>query len=158
MNLQSDSPQPKRTALTSTKADLRELRQNSQATVKEIQQFLRELKGKSPQEMLGVVASSNLFKSLILATLLVAGGLLLFTAIPYYMAEEEAPVAESTPQPAAQPTAPTPAEANTEPTPEPTTEPTAEASDTLGIGEELTAPPEVNPLDTSNDDFLKELE
>jgi hypothetical protein len=59
----------------STKADLRELRQNSHATVQEIQSFLRELKGKGPQEMLGVVAASNLFRSLVISTTIVMGGM-----------------------------------------------------------------------------------
>ena len=39
------------------------LRNNSRATVEELQAFLRELKGKSPQEMLGVVAGSQLFRA-----------------------------------------------------------------------------------------------
>lgn len=153
MNIKPDSEQPKRSTLASTKADLRELRGNSQATVQEIQAFLRELKGKSPQEMLGLVASSNLFRSLVLATFLVAGGILLFTAIPYFMADEKPPVTEND-------TEPTTPEA---PEPTPTAPKTTAAEETdpiesLGIGEELPAPPEVNPLETTGDDFLKDLE
>ncbi len=154
MNLNSDSPQPKRTAMASTKADLRELRGNSQATVKEVQAFLRELKGKSPQEMLGLVASSGLFKSLLLSTVIVAGGILLFTAIPYFMADEEAPVVNSNTETVANPSTPEPIVTS----PEPAVEAKPEPADTLGIGDESSAPSNVNPLENTSDDFLKELE
>ena len=83
-------PAAKRSALASTRADLRELqRQLAAPPSQELQAFLRELKGKSPQEMLGVVAASHLVRSLVLSTVLVAGAILLFTAIPYFLAERE---------------------------------------------------------------------
>lgn len=139
--------------MASTKADLRELKGNSQATVQEIQAFLRELKGKSPQEMLGLVASSNLFKSLILSTVIVAGGILLFTAIPYFMADEEPAAAEKV----GEKTQPAPEETPA-PAPEPVVAEEADPIDSLGIGEEIPAPPGVNPLESTSDDFLKDLE
>ncbi len=136
--------------MASTKADLRELRGNSQATVQEIQSFLRELKGKSPQEMLGAVASSNLFRSLILSTALVAGAILLFTAIPYFTAEEEiSPITEE------KPAAPAPLE---KPEPPPAVAETPDPLSKLGVGDELAAPPGQNPLEDKGDDFLKDLE
>lgn len=141
-----------RTAMASTKADLRELRENSSATVHEIQAFLGELKGKGPQEMLGVVAASNLFRSLMLSTAIVTGGILLFTAIPYFMGgvEKPAPVAEK-PVPVEAPVeAPKPVEPATEPAPDPLSK--------LGVGEELSAPNDTNPLEDKGDDFLKDLE
>jgi hypothetical protein len=145
-------PTETRTAMASSKADLRELRDNSRATVGEIQAFLRELKGKSPQEMLGVVAQSGLFRSLVFSTALVAGGILLFTAIPYFMGGDEkpTPVAEK----------PAPAEASVEtPQPaEPAAEPAPDPLSKLGVGEELSAPPNTNPLENKGDDFLKDLE
>lgn len=154
MNLKPESNQPKRSAMASTKADLRELRGNSQATVQEIQAFLRELKGKNPQEMLGMVASSNLFRSLLLSTAIVAGGILLFTAIPYFMADSEPPVAEKAaeePGKTATPEAPAPE-------PEVPLADETDPIDSLGIGEELPAEPGVNPLESTGDDFLKDLE
>lgn len=147
-----NKPSEPRSAMTSTKADLRELRDNSRATVGEIQAFLRELKGKSPQEMLGVVAASNLFRSLVLSTGIVAGGILLFTVIPYFMGGEEkpTPVAEN----------PIPVEAPVETTKPvvPAAEPAPDPLSALGVGEELSAPPDINPLEDKGDDFLKDLE
>ena len=69
--------QPDRTSMASTNADLRELKTNSNATVRELKEFLSELRGKSPQEMLGVVASSQLFRATILSLGLVTTTLLL---------------------------------------------------------------------------------
>jgi hypothetical protein len=145
-------PTETRTAMASSKADLRELRDNSRATVQEIQAFLRELKGKSPQEMLGVVAQSGLFRSLMLSSGIVVGGILLFTAIPYFMSGDEkpAPTAEKTAPVVAPVESPKPAE----PVPETATDPLSK----LGVGEELPAPPDKNPLEDKGDDFLKDLE
>jgi len=141
-----------RTAMASTKADLRELRSNSRATVQEIQAFLRELKGKGPQEMLGVVAASNLFRSLLISTAIVAGGILLFTAIPYFAGDDEknapAPVAENKVPEKAPEVAPE----------QPAADPAPDPLSKLGVGEELSAPPNKNPLDDKGDDFLKDLE
>jgi hypothetical protein len=141
-----------RTAMASTKADLRELRDNSRATVGEIQAFLRELKGKGPQEMLGVVAASNLFRSLVLSTAIVVGGILLFTAVPYFMGGDEktAPVAEKPVSVKAPLEAPKPIEPAAEPAPDPLSK--------LGVGEELSAPANTNPLEDKGDDFLEDLE
>jgi hypothetical protein len=151
--MKSKSTEP-RTAMASTKADLRELRDNSRATVGEIQSFLRELKGKGPQEMLGVVAASNLFRSLVLSTGIVVGGILLFTAIPYFMDGEEktAPVADKTTPAADQ------EKAAKVPVPTPAAEPAPDPLSKLGVGEELSAPPDTNPLEDKGDDFLKDLE
>lgn len=145
-------PTETRTNMVSSKADLRELRDNSRATVSEIQAFLRELKGKSPQEMLGVVAHSGLFRSLILSTGVVAGGILLFTAIPYFMGGEEKPA------PVAEKPAPTEAPVETPQPAEPAAEPAPDPLSKLGVGEELSAPPNTNPLENKEDDFLKDLE
>jgi hypothetical protein len=150
MKSKSTSTPETRTAMASTKADLRELRQNSHATVQEIQAFLRELKGKGPQEMLGVVAASNLFRSLVISTAIVVGGILLFTAIPYFAGDDEkpAPVAENKAPEKAPEAAPE----------KPAAEPAPDPLSSLGVGEELSAPPNTNPLDDKGDDFLKDLE
>ena len=149
---------PERTALASTRADLRELKYNSSATVRELREFLRELKGRSPQEMLGLVSASSLFRSIVLSTALVAGGILLFTVIPYFFLENETqPPAEeasadttpAAPEPTDQPPAETTASAPAEP---------ADPLSPLGVGQELSAPPNENPLENKGDDFLKDLE
>ena len=75
----TDPPAP----MASTTGELRQLRQNSSATVAELRQFLKQLQGRSPQEMLGIVAGSQLVRAIGLSTVLVAGAAVLFTAIPF---------------------------------------------------------------------------
>jgi len=151
---ESESDQPKRTAMASTKADLRELRGNSQATVQEIQDFLRELKGKSPQEMLGLVTASGLFRAILMSTAVVAGAILLFTVIPFFMADEKPLTKPENTVKSVEETNPEP----DTPTPQPETAAESGPADTLGIGDELPAPSDVNPLENKSDDFLKDLE
>jgi len=158
--MKSNADSPSRSTLASTKADLRELKGNSRATVQELQAFLRELKGKSPQEMLGVVASSQLIRSLILSTGLVFAGILLFTAIPFFFGEDPANMESgfATRPNAPTPTAPAPEVSPQTPTPTPAPAPTPDPLTNLGVGEELPAPPNENPLENKGDDFLKDLE
>jgi len=63
-------------------SDLGRLHENSAATAAELRDFLGQLHDRSPQEVMGVVAQSNLFRSIFVA----AGGclalLLLLTIIP----------------------------------------------------------------------------
>ena len=161
MNSHQDDAPAERSSMASTKADFRELRTNTSATVQELQEFLSQLRGKSPQEMLGIVASSQLFRAIILSLILVTTALFALTAIPYFFggekdAEQAAPAST---EPAAVAAKPTEAKK------------TSPASDTkpkdAGQGEDLaplkvndtkTAPPNVNPLEDKGDDFLKDLE
>jgi hypothetical protein len=156
MKIQSDDSTPRRSALASTKADLREITGNSRATVQELQIFLRELRGKSPHEMLGVVASSYLVRALGISTLIVIGGILVFTAIPFFFGAKETPTAAVTahPPPPSPPPAAAPEAPKAEPVPAPKTDPLAP----IGVGEQLSAPPNKNPLENKGDDFLKDLE
>ena len=152
MSQESTAPKP----LASTKGEMRQLKQNTSATAAELKAFLAEFKGRSPQEMLGIVAASRLIRALALSTVIVIVGILVFTAIPYFMRDTETAAAEPTPKPVAEVPAEEPA-----PTPEPVAEeaPPAEADlSKLGVTEEKEAPPDVNPLETKGDDFLDGLE
>jgi hypothetical protein len=134
--------------LVSTRAELRNLRNNSQATVAELKAFLGELKGRSPQEMLGMVAGNQLFRATIHALVLITAVLVIFTVIPYLTRETPAAVA-----------APAPPEATPIETPvEPAIPAEPDPLEPLGIGEEKQAPRDVNPLDTGTGSFLDELE
>ena len=150
--------------LVSTKRELRNLGANSQATAAELKAFLAELKGRSPQEMLGIVAASQLFRSLVLSSIAVLILILVFTIIPYLMGDEntgkvtEVDVAQPVPNQVAQP-------ADADPNPEPgeamaNTPPGQNQPDlsALGVNEEKSAPPNKNPLDSDDDNFLDGLD
>lgn len=143
--------------LASTRSELRNLRTNSQATVAELKAFLAEMKGRSPQEMLGMVAGNRLFRAMIHSLILIGVILLVFTVIPYLTRESEpAPAPAAATEEAAE-AAPAGPEAVPEPAVmEETTGP--DALETLGVGEEIAAPPNVNPLDGDTGSFLEELD
>ena len=140
--------------MASTKADLRELKANSSATVQELQLFLRELKGKSPPEMLGIVASSKLIRAIILSVILVIVAIFALTAIPYFLGNKETPDPEQTIVTNSVTPAPEPKEAK--PTPNQTKP--AEPLAPLGVNEKKNAPANVNPLEDDGGSFLKDLE
>lgn len=152
MKGQSKNTDASRESMASTKADLRELKTNSSATVQELQEFLSQLRGKSPQEMLGVVASSQLFRATILSIILVTGTIFALTAFPYFFGEEPTP--DSEPVAEVIPAAPAPPVTGPKPTnPE---KPVNLAP--LGVNDKLTAPPNTNPLEDQGGNFLKDLE
>ena len=145
----SSEPNP---PLASTRAELRNLRNNSQATVEELKAFLREMKGKSPQEMLGMVATNQLFKATLQSLVFILVLIAVFTVIPYFTRETPAETPAETVE------APAPEAAPAEPETVPETPPEPAALENLGIGEEKQAPPNVNPLDGNTGSFLDELE
>lgn len=151
----SQKPQP---PLASTRNELRNLRTNSQATVAELKAFLSEMKGRSPQEMLGMVTGNRLFRAIIQSLVVIAAILLVFTVIPYLTRESEAE-----PEPVAAAPAVESAAAAPEEVPEPAVMeepalPERDALETLGVDEEKDAPPNVNPLDADTGNFLDELD
>lgn len=154
MKGQPDNPDASRTSMASTRADFRELKANSNATVQELQEFLRELRGKSPQEMLGVVASSQLFRATILSVILVTAALFALTAIPYFLGDKPDEPTSIQAEAVTKILAPTPQPAETKPAE--TEKPAAIAP--LGINEKLPAPANSNPLEDKGEDFLKDLE
>ena len=143
-----------RTSMASAKADLRELKSNSSATVQELQLFLRELKGKSPPEMLGIVASSQLIRAIVLSVILVIVAIFALTAIPHFFGNKESPDPE-------QPIVTNPATPAAEPkqaNPNPKQIKPAEPLAPLGVNEKKNAPANVNPLEDDGGSFLKDLE
>ena len=147
----------------SPKRDLKRMSKNSQAVVGELREFLANMKGKSPKEMMGSVAESNLFQSMFLATVIMAILLVAFTAIPYVL-KENAAAAQATGKTA------TPQGGSAAPDQEPkanqpagiqsdkTSSPEQSTADKLGIGEEKKTDPKSNPLDGTTDDLLDGLD
>ena len=155
MKGQSKTSNASRSSMASTKADLRELKTNSNATVKELQEFLRDLKGKSPQEMLGIVASSQLFRATILSIILVTVAIFALTAIPYFLGDKT--TSELIPA-VVTPTSATPPPEAQATNPGPTIPKEVDPLAPLRVNEKKTAPANVNPLEDDGANFLKDLE
>ena len=142
--------------------DYRALRENTAASVGELREFLGRLKGRSPQEVMGIVAHSSLVRGISIAT---AGTLVLlcaFTIGPWVLADDKQadqtaqnnqPVSDN--QSDQQPvTAADQGTTDSDPN-EPDVERAAAA---MGIDKTETAPPDKNPLDSKLDNLLDGVE
>jgi pyruvate/2-oxoglutarate dehydrogenase complex dihydrolipoamide acyltransferase (E2) component len=145
-----------------TLRDIQQLRAGTAVSIAELRDFLAQLKGRRPQEVIGIVSASLLVQSLSLASLLVVAVLVIFTLGPYLLygppqpkqatqkkspaaVASDAAVAPPSPVPAAEPAAnsATPATPNLE-----------RASRVMGLDEAKPADPQKNPLDSPNLDKL----
>jgi len=148
------------------------LKSDGAATAAELREFLGQMRGRSPQEMIGLVAESGLTRSMFLATFLFVLLLAALTGIPYalrhYGVDGSAPIAkektaeEKDSTQVGQPeTAEEPAE-TAAPTPDVDTTDTEidpeRAIDAMGIGETRVADPKENPLEDKLDKLLDGIE
>jgi hypothetical protein len=144
-------------------SNLRKLKRNTDATASELREFLAEMRGKSPREMLGAVATSDLGKSLVQASIGVAVAIAIFTVVPFAfgkMFAKDDPAGAPPASATAESGAGAGSDARSTP-PEPALDPDAKspkAIDALGIGESKESPLTVNPLEDAGDDILKDLE
>lgn len=158
------SEEPTVKPVVSPKRDMERLGKNSQAVVGELREFLANLKGKSPKEMMGAVAESHLGKSLVSATVFMAVLLFVLSAVPFYLKqnqEAEKLARDETPSGSLS----TEQEKESEYVPEesgsgekPVATPEQSTADALGIGEQKVADPDSNPLDSSGEDLLDGLD
>jgi hypothetical protein len=142
--------------------DLKNLRRNVSSTADELRDFLGQMKGKSPKEMLGLVAQSTLTKGFMQSIVIFSALILIFTVIPFtidlFNPEEEKKTATEESAPAdPEDGTPTPNEDGTIQTPLGETATGNPVIDKLGIGETKDAPKAVNPLDDTGDDLFDEL-
>ena len=149
--------------MASPKEDLRRISKNTGAVVGELREFLSSLKGKSPKEMMGAVANSSLWMSLFFSTGIITVLLFALTVIPYVFKQfedesttkAESSAEESQSETTTQSSSSTEAATSAPEAPKTKEQTTADA---LGIGEQKTAAPESNPLDSSSDDLLEGLD
>ncbi|MDP7277973.1 MAG: hypothetical protein QF363_21010 [Planctomycetaceae bacterium] len=158
--IESDSGQPR-----GVFKDVKRLQTDGTASVEELREFLERLKGKSPQEMLGIVAESGLVKGMVTATIGTMVVLLVFTIGPWAYGElagepvqpqtlaKPAPATTPNPQAAIDPA--TQAAAAAASVADPGSQPPAAASGqpdlgaatkALGIGETKTGEPNLDSL------------
>ncbi len=132
--------------------------QDRQAAAAELREFLAQMRGKSPKEMLGAIASSNLAQSTLAATAAISAAIAIFTVLPFgvkkMFGKSPAPSSLAAPAQAEGTSLETPAE----PSLDPDTDGKGKAASKLGIGESKEAPANVNPLESSTDDLLDGLE
>ncbi|MHC4400803.1 MAG: hypothetical protein ACYTG0_14095 [Planctomycetota bacterium] len=151
--------------------DLKRLKSDVGATAAELREFLGQMHGRSPQEMIGLVAKSGLTRSMFLATFLFVLLLAALTVIPYALrhhgADASAPVAGEGTVEEENPTEPDQPETTQQPakpaaaapvgTEDTGTDP-ERAIDAMGIGETRVADPNKNPLEDKLDNLLDGIE
>ncbi len=160
------------------KGDIYRAREGVSASADELKSFIAQFRGKSPQEVMGVIGGSGLVQATIQATVVTILGMALFTVGPYLMNKAMPPVKKvaAAPAPAAKPAETKIADTTQQPAasgasaqggaaaPPPAGEKLDPANatnkqimDKLGVGQTKTADPKSNPLENSADDLLKDL-
>lgn len=155
--------------------DLKNIREHGGASVAELSEFVAKMKGRSPQEVLGLVAGSNLIQATIQATVMTFLFIAVFTVFPYFYygpvkpAETAAKPADKQAAPAADPNKKTenPAAAPANATGSQTTANTAsgeapktdaeKAAKAMGMDEVKPADAKKNPLEKNLDNLLDNL-
>ncbi len=147
--------------------DIHRARTGAKASAEELRAFVRDFRGRSPQEMLGLVAASNLIQATLLATVITFIFMAGFTVGPYMMKKAYPVAAKTSKKPAAPAPAPSASAAPAPVAATATAAPLAVATgtgpatpdvlNTLGIGETKASDPKKNPLEAGGDDLLKDL-
>jgi hypothetical protein len=149
--------------------ELRNLHANGSASLAELREFLAELKGRKPQEVIGIVSASLLAQSMVIATLATIAILAIFTVGPYLIygppqakaatgKRTEAKAAANSPS--AAPTAANAPAVAAEPAQAKSDAPASAGPDleratkAMGLDETKPADPKKNPLDSPNLDKL----
>jgi hypothetical protein len=154
---------------TGVAADMKRLKSDSASTAEEVREFIANLKGRSPQEVLGAVSESGLVQATVQATLGCVVVLVACTVLPWALNSDEPVVAAET-EPAT--TAATEASENaaTDPQSEtasadaqsgddsPSSSDAARAASAMKIDETVVTDPKSNPLDGNLDKLLDGLD
>lgn len=138
--------------------DVKNLKESGGASLEELREFLKTLKARNPQEVIGIVKASLLIQSLAISTVATVGLMAVFTVGPYMIYGPNKPPTPGTkPAPAAATAdAGKPVEASpTTPSAASATTPDAEkAAKVMGLDETKPADPKKNPLDKPDLDKL----
>jgi len=156
MTRQTDLPLSEQREPAGLSRDLHRLKKHGGMSLAELRDFVRQLHGRKPSEVLGIVSSSALIRALLESTIYLGIGIAVLTIIPFMMADDqEKPGADANTQ-AAVSSETTPAAANagvgTAASPagsdgSVSAEDAQKAVKVMGLGETKAADPNKNPLD-----------
>jgi hypothetical protein len=154
-----EQAEPQITPGKGLKGDVERLKVNSTATAEELRAFVAGLKGRSPQEVLGIVSETGLFRGVAQATVGCIVLVAALTVLPWAFAEEQPDKQPETAASAtAEPTASgaeTPAATGTETAATPGQVDPAAAIRAMGEDEVKPADAAVDPLDNSLNNLLE---
>lgn len=141
---------------------LKRLKRDTAATASELREFLAQVRGKSPQEVMGTVAGNSLIKSTLFAAIATALLLLLSSTAFYLVTPEKTKTVKGKSNAAAQTKTEAKAADNKDAAKSDATADSSEKTitsgdktlDTLGVGETKIAAPDKNPLEDKFDNLL----
>jgi cytoskeletal protein RodZ len=147
--------------------DMRRLKADGSATAGELREFIGRMRGKSTQEVLGVIAQSGLVRSVAVSTLCFAVLIAIFTVGPFLLKSKEATASAKSAGGSKQPATSATAAQTATPTPAgdtaasavdgsqpPSPTDAAAAASAMGLDETKQAPPNENPLEKNLDNLL----
>ena len=154
---------------TGIAADMKRLKSDSASTAEEVREFIANLKGRSPQEVLGAVSESGLVQATVQATFGCLIVLVAFTVVPWAFKSDEPVVAaetelatsaaddasENATTDSQSETASTDAQSGDD---SPTDSDAARAASAMKIDETVVTDPKTNPLDGNLDKLLDGLD
>ena len=146
--------------------DVRQIRQHGKASAAELREFFAQTRGRSPQEVLGMLTGSHLTRSIALATVGITLLLVAASVVPWLWGrgdKSQSAAAPQTTEPAGnqqdRPESPAPetnSVAGDSPSvdPQPSPEDARKAASAMGLGDTKVADPETNPLEKKLDSLL----
>ena len=164
-SFEQNKAQNQREGIGGITADIRSVKHNGAASITELREFMRSLKGRKPQEAMEIASNNGLIRGLMISTIGFLMVLFVFTVIPFYLHEDEV-VTQQGITPTSQSAGDTQesksaADSGTQAGTDSAQTPTAQGEellDKLQIGETKTADPEANPLDSQFNDLLDGIE
>jgi hypothetical protein len=142
--------------------DIRSVKHNGAASITELREFIGSLKGRKPQEAMEIASSNGLIRGLMISTIGFLVVLFVFTAIPFYLHEDEVVTQQGIkPTSSNAQESNSAADAGTQVGTDSSQNPTAQGEellDKLQVGETKTADPDANPLDSQFNDLLDGIE
>ncbi len=160
MDKTREQAEPQITPGKGLRGDMERLKTNSAATAEELREFVSGLKGRSPQDVLGIVSETGLFKGVVQATVGCIVLLAALTVIPWTLADDQP---ETKTAEAAAPAEENTAETDSEATPATETETAATggevnpAAAVKAMGEDEVKPADAptDPLDNTLKNLLE---
>lgn len=149
----NSSEQNQRDGIGGITSDIRSVKHNGAASITELREFMRSLKGRKPQEAMEIASNNGLIRGVVISTIGFLVVLFVFTLIPFFLDEDEVVTQQGI--------TPTSENAGTADQTDSSQNPTTQGEellDKLQIGETKTADPDANPLDSQFNDLLDGIE
>ena len=156
MTQQTNSPISGQGERAGIARDLHHLKKHGGMSLVELRDFVRQLHGRKPSEVMGIVSSSALIRAMLESTIILGILIAVLTIVPYMMADDNEKststvAAANTASDEATPPAATavadPAATATGTDGSISAEDAQKAVDVMGLGDTKTADPNKNPLD-----------